>query len=319
MKFGFGLPTRGPVAQPDAIKKLVTEGEALGFGYMSIPDHIVIPKEIDPVYPYSDTGEPPFPIDGECLEQLTMLAWVAGLTSTTRLLTSVLVVPHRNPVHTAKTIATADVLSGGRVTIGCGAGWMVEEFEALGTEPFKERGAVTDEYLRIFKELWTSENPSFDGKYVSFKDVKFEPKPVQNPHPPLWIGGESAPAMRRAARLGNGWFPIGANPKFPLNTTGRYGDSLSRLKQISAEVGRDPSELDLGFWTNWSYQAMDRKADTGERHIMTGGPAAIEDDIGVLKGLGVETFMFQLAAKLDLEACLDDLRQFAEDVMAKQS
>ncbi len=318
MLFGFGLPTRGPLSEPAAIRTVLKRAEALGLDYVSVSDHIVIPRVIEPLYPYSDTGDPPFPVDGECLEQLTLMSYVAAVTEKIRILSSVMVVPHRNPVHTAKTIATIDVLSGGRVTIGCGAGWMAEEFAAIGTEPFAERGRVTDEYLRIFKELWTADSPSFDGRYNSFSDLKFEPKPVQKPHPPLWIGGESPAAMRRAVRIGDGWFPIGANPNFPLNTSAKFAASLSTLKQLAAENDRDPDSLDLGFWSNWDHEVMERKApQDGERHIMTGGTAAILDDVGVLKDLGVGVFMFQLAKPEGLEATLESMNRFADAILSQ--
>jgi len=318
MQFGFGLPTRGPLAEPAAIKTVMNKAETLGFDYVSVSDHIVIPKSIEPLYPYSDTGEPPFPPDGACLEQLTLMSYVAAVTERIRILSSVMVVPHRNPVHTAKTIATIDVLSGGRVTIGCGAGWMEEEFLAIGTEPFRERGKVTDEYLRVFKELWTSDSPSFDGAYTTFKDVLFEPKPIQKPHPPLWIGGESPAAKRRAARLGDGWFPLGANPTFPLNTVDKFAAGLSSLKQVAAENDRDPDSIDLGFWSNWDYEVTDRKTpQEGARHIMTGGDAAVIDDIGALKDLGVGIFMFQLAKPDSVDATLASMDRFADGVRSK--
>ena len=229
-----------------------------------------------------------------------------------------MVVPHRNPIHAAKTIATIDVLSNGRVTIGCGAGWMEEEFLAIGTEPFRERGKVTDEYISIFKELWTAENPTFEGKYNSFSDVKFEPKPVQKPHPPLWIGGESPAAKRRAVRLGDGWFPIGANPNFPLNTAAKYLNGLSSLKQLSAEYNRNPEELDLGFWSNWDHEVKDRRTlQDGKRHIMTGGTQAITDDIGELSEAGVEIFMFQLAKPNSVAETLESIERFAQDISTK--
>ena len=174
------------------------------------------------------------------------------------------------------------------------------------------------EYLSIFKELWTNSLPSYSGKYNSFKNIKFEPKPVQKPHPPLWIGGESSAAKRRAVKLGDGWFPIGANPNFPLNTTSKYANSLSSLKQLAAEANRDPESLDLGFWSNWNHEVLDRKTpQEGERHIMTGGAGAILDDIGVMRELGVEIFMFQLAKPESLEATLDSMDRFSHQVLSK--
>ena len=144
------------------------------------------------------------------------MAFVAGKTSRLRLVTSVTVVPHRPAVLQAKMLATIDVLSNGRLTFGIGAGWMKEEFQALGVPPFPERGAVTDEYLDAFRELWTKDDPRFEGRHVKFADILFEPKPVQKPHPPIWVGGESGPALRRTARIGDAWYPIGTNPQHRL-------------------------------------------------------------------------------------------------------
>ena len=140
-----------------------------------------------------------------------------------------LIVPHRNPIIAAKSLATLDYLSGGRLIIGVGVGWMREEFEAVGCESFDERGAVTDEYIRAFKELWTSDNPTFEGKYVSFSDINFLPKPVQKPHPPLWVGGESRPAIRRARHAVRWLVSHRQQPVVPGGharcTAARYGSS----------------------------------------------------------------------------------------------
>ena len=151
-----------------------------------------------------------------------------------------MIVPHRNPVLAAKMLATLDMLSQGRIILGVGAGWMREEFEALGLPPFEERGDVTDEYIRVFKELWTSDDPSFDGKYCSFSNITFQPKPVQKPHIPIWVGGESPRALRRAAELGNGWSPIGSNPQFPLHRPEQLEAAIGRLAERCRRVGRDP-------------------------------------------------------------------------------
>src|SRR5262249_56194611 len=149
------------------------------------------------------------------------VGYVAGKGWRGRCVAGGMVGPHRAAVLTAKMLATIDVLSGGRLIVGIGAGWLKEEFEALGPPPFEERGAVTDEYMLAFRELWTKDAPQFDGRYVKFKDVVFAPKPVQK-CPPMWVGGESGPAMRRPARMGDGWYPIGTNPPHPINTMARY-------------------------------------------------------------------------------------------------
>ncbi len=200
MQFGFSPPVSGPLSTPENLARIAVEGEAIGYDYATISDHVVIPRDIEARYPYSDTGEFPGRSRGDRHEQLTAVAFVAGKTSRLRLVTSVTVVPHRPAVLLAKMLATIDVLSNGRLTFGIGAGWMREEFEALGVPPFAERGAVTDEYLLACRELWTKEAPRFDGKYVKFANILFEPKPVQKPHPPIWVGGESGPALRRTAQ-----------------------------------------------------------------------------------------------------------------------
>ena len=222
MQYGFSPPVSGPLSTPDNLARIAVEGEAIGYDYATISDHVVIPRDIEAKYPYSDTGEFPGRSRGDRHEQLTAVAFVAGKTSRLRLVTSVTVVPHRPAVLLAKMLATIDVLSKGRLTFGIGAGWMKEEFEALGVPPFPERGAVTDEYLNACRELWTKDDPRFEGRYVKFANILFEPKPVQKPHPPIWVGGESGPALRRTARLGDGWYPIGTNPQHRLDSMKRF-------------------------------------------------------------------------------------------------
>ena len=210
--------------------RIARAGEDLGYDALFTGDHILVPRNIASPYPYTEGGEFPGSPSGESMEQLTLLAFLAGQTSRIRLVTSVIIVPHRNALVAAKALATLDVLSGGRLVVGVGVGWMREEFEALNLPPFEERGAVTDEYIRAFKELWTSDDPHFEGKYVSFDNISFLPKPVQKPHPPIWVGGESRPALRRTAELADGWYPLGSNPTFPMGTPQQLGQhGLERL------------------------------------------------------------------------------------------
>src|SRR5215472_16394493 len=199
MEFGFALPPRGPLATPENIARLAQRGEAMGFGILAVSDHIVFTKSIQSAYPggangqYYAFGES----QGEYLEPLALLSFLAGITSTAKLLTAVMVLPNRPPILTAKALATIDVLSNGRVIVGCGVGWMREEFEALGSPPFEKRGAVSNEYIRAFRELWTQDDPAFEGKYCRFADIDFAPKPVQKPCPPIWTGGQTPVALRR--------------------------------------------------------------------------------------------------------------------------
>ena len=313
MEYGFGMPGRGPLAEPDNLVALARGGEEMGFDILSVSDHIVIPRTISSRYPYSESGEFGGGSSGECMEQLTTLSFLAAQTSSVKLLTSVLVLPHRNPVHTAKILASIDVLSKGRLIVGCGVGWMREEFEALGAPPYDERGAVGNEYIRAFKELWTSDNPTFDGSYCSFSDISFMPKPVQKPHPPIWIGGESPPALRRAATLGDAWFPIGTNPRFTVGTPQQLSEYVARLRRYVEDAGRDPAEIDLAYSAGWY---NDREAQTlpgGERRIFTGTPEQIAGDITEFEGLGVRHLMFGLQAET-LDGTLERMERFATTV-----
>ncbi|HYM30507.1 MAG TPA: TIGR03619 family F420-dependent LLM class oxidoreductase [Candidatus Cybelea sp.] len=316
MLLGFDTPTRGSLATPENITRIVTEGEALGFGYCTLSDHIVIPSDISARYPYSDTGEFPAGGRGDWYEQLTSAAFVAAKTSRLRFVTSVMVVPHRPAVLTAKILSTIDLLSGGRLTVGCGAGWLKEEFEAVGAEAFAERGDVTNEYLQAFKELWTSPKPHFNGRYVQFSNVNFEPKPAQKPHPPLWIGGESEPALRRAARLGDGWYPIGVNPAHPLDTFSRYKASVDRVRQKLAEAGRDPSKFSLAYRCPRHGKGVEPRTSDGERRLFSGEARDIADDIRALADLGVGSIDFAFGAQT-VDATLGNMKRFGDEVMAR--
>src|SRR4030095_1267374 len=188
MRYGFYLPTRGQTATPEALETLVQRGERLGFASVMIADHLVFPVTIKSRYPYTVSGD--FPGKGDVLDQLSLMAFVAAKTSQLRLVTSVMIVPYRNPVLTAKALATIDVLSKGRVTLGVGVGWMRGAVEALGQPHVVRRGSVTDEYLRIFKTLWTESPSSFAGRFYRFDALRCQPQPVQKPHPPIWGGGQ---------------------------------------------------------------------------------------------------------------------------------
>jgi probable F420-dependent oxidoreductase len=314
MDYGFNIPLRGPLANTVAMKTLAKRGEALGFSYLAFPDHIVIPTNIDSRYPYSQTGEFPGRQSGDCLEQLTAMAYVAAVTSKIRLLTSVMVVPHRNPVHTARILETIDTLSNGRLTVGCGVGWLEEEFDAIGTPPFKERGKVTDEYLQVFKELWTKDKPEFSGDYATFSDISFLPKPVQKPHPPLWIGGESGPALRRTARYGDAWYPIGANPQHPLNTIGRFQAGVEKLEAECEKIGRDPKQIELAYLGNWYKENNTVMLDNGERHLLTGSDQNIVEDAQRLRAAGVRHLLFNFQ-RATLEESLACMERFAGEVL----
>lgn len=313
MKFGFGLPTRGPAATPEAILALAERADVLGLDYVYASDHLVVPRDITSRYPYSESGEFAGAATGNYLELLTVLAFVAARTSRIRLLTSVLVLPHRSPVLTAKMLATIDYLSGGRLTVGCGVGWMREEFEAIGAPPFEERGAVGDEYIQAFRELWSREDPAFHGTYSAFSNVTFSPKPVQRPGPPLWVGGESPPALRRAGRLGDGWYPIGNNPNYPLLTVDQYRAAVARVRRYAQEAGRDPASLTLAYNAQrYNDRGTDLLPD-GSRQAFTGEPGQIAEDIRAFGREGVEHLIFRLQGEA-LPEMLESVARFATEV-----
>lgn len=316
MQIGFSAPTRGPIATPENLATLVERAEEMGFDIVSVSDHVVIPRAIDSRYPYSESGQFRGDPSGACLEQLTLLTFVAARTRSLRLLTSVMVVPQRPPVLTAKMLASLDALSNGRLIFGAGAGWMREEFEALGAPPFDERGSVTDEFLRAFKELWTSEQPAFDGTHVQFDNIAFAPKPEQRPHPPIWIGGESPAALRRVARVGDAWYPIGSNPRHPIETVEQLSNALGRLRHFTEEAGRDPATIDLAYSAGWYNDREPLRSPTGERRSFTGSPEQVAADINAFGEAGVRHLILGLQDST-LEKMLARLERFTTEVRPK--
>lgn len=181
-------------ATPADVLHFARKVDGLDFDWVWLPEHVIMPNESAPF------------MGPRFHEALTAAAFILGATARVKALTYIVPLPYHNPVVYAKAIASLDYLSGGRITPGLAVGHMEREFDIMGV-PFHDRGAMADEYLRAMKELWVSDAPSFHGKYVQFEDVTADPKPVQKPHPPLMIGGDSRPALRRAASLGDGWLP----------------------------------------------------------------------------------------------------------------
>lgn len=311
MRYGFYLPTRGPLATREGLSAILKAGETAGFASVMVADHIVLPTKIKSAYPYTVNGN--FVSDGDCFEQLALMAFVAGQTERLRIVSSVMIIPHRNPVFNAKAIATIDVLSGGRVTVGIGVGWMEEEFEALHAADFKHRGAVTDEYVAIFRKLWTGAAVSHQGRFYSFGEVLCQPRPIQQPGPPIWIGGHSGPALRRVARFGDGWHPVGATAASPLPPE-EMREKLAHIERLMEQEGRDFSKLQV------SYKAPfydDGAPPSGEvRRLFTGGVDAALSDIAIFERLGVHELVFDFRAG-SLNECLDRMQQFGADIIRR--
>jgi probable F420-dependent oxidoreductase len=316
MKFGVHLGSRGVAGHPDSLTNVARKAEALGFTHLGISDHVVVATAVNSRYPYSATGKFYAQDTGLCLEQVTVLGFLASATSRIRLLTSVLVLPHRQPVLAAKMLATADVLSKGRVTVGVGVGWMAEEIALLSGPPFAARARASDEYIEAFRELWTVEAPCKTGAHVTFDKLRFEPKPVQKPHPPIWVGGEVVAARRRAGRLGDGWYPVPINPSLPLDTPQLYGDGLATVRAEAAKARRDPARVAGALLAIHCRIGPEQPGRDRKRLAFTGSAPAIVDDIGAFARRGLEHFIIGGDGN-DEAGTIDRLEHFASDVMAK--
>jgi probable F420-dependent oxidoreductase len=306
MLFGITLPERGPQSRPDSLTRIALKAEELGFHAVEMGDHIVIPESIRSTYPYTPDGRAPDWEDWN--EQVTTLAFLAGRTSKIHVITAVLILPYRSPLLAAKMLATLDVLSKGRLIVGVGVGWMEEEFEALRVPPFAERGRVADEYIRLFKTMWTKDRPEFRGTYFSVEGVKFLPKPAQKPRPPIWVGGESPAAMRRAATEGDVWYPIGSNPRYPLTTMEELTSAVEELRAVSRKVGRK-RKLGVAFVS----PRFKVEKGAGTTELFVGSAEKIISDIRGCEKLGVSYISFDLTGR-DLEQTLSQMTAFAKKI-----
>jgi probable F420-dependent oxidoreductase len=234
MKFGLRYCNTGQYIDPARAVELVQAAEEAGFESAWTVEHVVIPRGYQSAYPYAADGRIPggegdFPIP----DPLIWMAYVAARTTRIRLATGILILPQRNPVITAKEVATLDVMSGGRVLLGVGVGWLKEEFEALGI-PFAERGRRTDEYIAAMRVLWSSPAPTYEGRFIRFKDAFMRPKPVRG-DVPIIIGGHSEAAAKRAGRLAQGFFPA----------RGVMAELISVVRREAEAAGRDPDAVEV--------------------------------------------------------------------------
>jgi len=277
MRFGIWLPTCRHLATPKIIRTAAVRAEALGYDSVWVSDHVVVPRAN-----VANFGTTIF-------DPLVTLGVVAGATRRVRLGTTVLIVPYRHAVVAAKMIASLDALSDGRVIVGVGAGWVAAESAMLGV-PFAERGPMTDEYLRAMQELWTSPAPSFSGKYVQFRDLHFEPRPIQAPHPPIWVGGHSKAALRRTVELGAAWHPINRAPE-------ELRAGVAELARLSRARGRaTPPALTLRNDVRILRAGETAPTSAHAGRVIAGEPAAVVDQIAELAACGVEELVLELLA-----------------------
>ena len=309
MRYGIYLPTRGPLATPDAIAAIAQGAESMGYATIVVGDHIVFPVQVESEYPYTINGG--FPGQGDALEQLSLLAFLAGVTERARLVTSVMILPHRNPLVTAKMLATIDVLSKGRLTVGVGVGWMREEFRALGAPDFDERGRASDEYLDILRKCWTQDPVAHRGQFYAFEALHCIPHPVQQPHPPVWIGGHSMRSLQRVARYGDGWHPVGATSASPLPPS-EFRSLVERLKRLTNAEGRDFDSLTIALKAP-SYDPG-RVPPGHARLRFTGEPAQIADDVRAYEALGVDEVSLDFR-RPPVSQTLDRMQHFMDEVV----
>lgn len=302
MKFGLvvpGLMLFPPTmhgweegAPAETPTRVAVAAERLGYDWVAVTEHIVMPAESAPA------------MGARYVDSLAAIAYLAGATSTIRVLTYALVLPYRNPMVLAKGVATLDYLSGGRVILGVGAGALEREFDLLGV-PFTERGQITDEYLLAMKELWTSDSPRFSGRYVRFDDIIFEPKPAQKPHPPLWIGGNTRRAIKRAVALGDGWMPWLVTPE-ELPAAVRF---MEDQPGFAARKGSFEVILPLMEY------AVDEKThrSTGETRIPS-GKDEIVDRLGRLREAGATSILVYFPKTQSFDEFSERLEAFAREI-----
>ena len=278
MKVGVNLINFGPGVSPASLKSWATLSEALGYHIIMTSDHIAITPDVQSRYPA------PF------YEPLSLLGWLAGVTTKIEIGTTVIIVPYRNPLELAKATANVDQLSDVRFILGVGIGWAQEEFHVLNAA-YKSRGAVTNEYLAAVKLLWTQDVASYNGKFISFDDVHTAPRPIQTPHPPIWVGGPSDAAMRRTVRYGNAWHPIRIQMDWFKNT------GIPRLKEISDEEAKSVPEL----CPRIRLRLTDSPVTGSDRVVGEGDIDQVHRDLAELENLGCSYVILDTYAD-DLEA-----------------
>jgi probable F420-dependent oxidoreductase len=303
MEFGCHLPTFGPIATRGNLIAFARRMEALGYDSLWVSDHVIIPYAILSRYPYSETGQFPLPASANFLEPLTTLALVAGVTERIKLGTSILVLPHRHPVLTAKTLSSLDHLSGGRMILGVGVGWMEEEITILGG-PVAKRGAWSDEAIRIMKGCWSRERMSYKGRFFSFDEIGCFPQPVRKAIP-IWIGGHTPRAFQRVVELGDGWHAAFAS--LP-----QMEDSLRRLQESCRLAGRRFHDLAITVRAGLSF----RKEPATARRPLIGTLEEIVDDLKGYRALGVQGVLLETRQR-DLEDMVGIYETFAREIRPK--
>jgi probable F420-dependent oxidoreductase len=288
VRVGVSLPNVGLDHGKEMVLPVAEAADRLGFDSVWAAHHVTLPYERESRYPYGHSGTEVAMSPGmQWLDPLVTLSLVAAVTDRVRLGTSVLVLPYRNPVNLAAEAAALDVLSDGRFVLGVGAGWMREEFGALGIDA-AERGARTDEHIQVLRALWTQDPASFSGRFSSFDGIVLATTPRTEGGPPIWVGGNTEAALRRAARLGDGWHGFEV---YPADMPG----VRERLERAAGEAGRDPGDLALSVVRGLIPPGREEESFIPERRMLGGSAAQIVEELGLYAEHGVEDVVIQVS------------------------
>jgi probable F420-dependent oxidoreductase len=288
MRIGVSLPNVGLDHGKETLLPVAQAAERLGFDSVWAAHHVLMSYDRASKYPYQRSGTEVAMTPGmQWLDPVVTLSAIAGATDRVGLGTSVFVLPYRNPVTLAAELAALDVVSEGRLTLGVGAGWMREEFEAIGV-PARERGARTDEHIQVLKTLWTADPASFQGRFNSFENVVLATRPRTEGGPPIWVGGNTAPGLRRALRLGDGWHGFEVFPE-------EIPDIKHQLERLGDEVGRDPAELELSVARGLIPPGREEESFIPERRMLGGSADQVVEELGRYEQAGVGLVLIQVS------------------------
>jgi probable F420-dependent oxidoreductase len=293
VKVGIWIPSVRQLARPDVIRRSILQAEELGYDSLWTIDHVIAPRANAAQF-------------GLLYDPLVVMALAAGITERVMLGVSVLVLPYRHGVLTARMVASIDNLSNGRVILGVGSGWNAAESAILGL-PFEQRGAMTDEWLRVMQELWTNPEPTFEGQFTRFRDVEFRPPPVQQPHPPIWVGGSSPAALRRTVEFGEAWHPINRSPA-------QLRDGMAEIERLCQRFGREQRPfLAPRLDTRLILDDRGGPPPAHPGHLMEGTPDQLVEQIEELREIGVEHRVLDFVPR-DAEHFAAQVEVFARDI-----
>jgi probable F420-dependent oxidoreductase len=294
LNFGITIPNNWGIEDPQDVFNVAVLAEEMGYDSIWVNHHV-----FNAGYVKERLGQLPY------YDALTTLTYAAALTKRVRLGTTVLVLPYLNPMVLAKTLATLDVFSGGRLIAGVGVGALRHESDSLGSD-YHTRGAYANESIAIMKELWTNDEPNFEGRFFSFSGVLFSPKPLQKPHPPIWVGGTSNGALRRVARYGDGWHPNRMSPE-TLQT------SIETLKSYLDDAGRSLDDITLSVRAELN---VSTSPSSNPEEPMAGTPDQIIQSIEAFRSISVEEFVFQVSST-NIDDINRNMEAFAEKVLPR--